>query len=99
MTEQTGVAERYDFTVYSEGIVYASVCSSLPLKETLERLRRKHPSAVEPWVLADEPFRAGQENPCPCENHPATHKHYLLERRRANEFLRELVQKTGEETK
>lgn len=99
MTEETAAAERYDFTVYAEGIVYASVCSSLPLKETLERLRRKHSSAVEPWVLADERFRSGEENPGPCDKYPPTHRHYLFERRRTNELLRGLVQKAGEKTK
>jgi hypothetical protein len=67
-----------DFEIYSTGIVYCSVCSSLGLEETLSRVNLEDPTRAG-WELAPEPFRTGEPNPHPCENHPTTHKHYLFQ--------------------
>lgn len=67
------------FEAYSVGVVCASVCTSLPLKEARARLNEEHPTGVEPWKFSgDKHFKGGQTNPCDCEQNPATHKHYLF---------------------
>jgi hypothetical protein len=70
--------ESDEFTIYSTGVVYASVCSSLSAEDTAQRLNTEMPSGVQPWKLADEPFNNGAPNPCLCDRNPKTHKHYLF---------------------
>jgi len=68
-----------EFIAYSVGIVSASVCSSLSPEETADRLNRECPTGISsPWQISSEAFRTGEPNPCPCEDAPATHKHYLF---------------------
>lgn len=69
-----------DFEAYSVGICCASVCTSLSLREAMRRLNAEHPTGItSKWrPSADETFRGGQKNPCPCDMHPATHRHYLF---------------------
>lgn len=69
-----------DFEVYSMGPVYCSVCSSLSVEETTRRLNWEYPTGISSrWQLSkDATFRTGQPNPCPCNEHPDTHKHYLF---------------------
>jgi hypothetical protein len=58
----------------------ASVCSSLSIEETTARLNVKHPTGIaSQWQLSGDKFKGGQENPCPCDKAPDTHKHYLFE--------------------
>lgn len=66
--------------LYSVGFVCASVCTSLEPDEMLKRVNAENPSGTSHgWVVsADKTFRQGKPNPCPCEDHPDTHKHYLL---------------------
>jgi hypothetical protein len=68
-----------DFTIYSIGLIYASVCSSLPADEVAARMRME-PTGVHHWVPStDATFSDGTSpNPCPCEQYPETHKHYLF---------------------
>ncbi len=68
-----------EFVVYSDGIVYQSVCSSLGDEETLQRMQGTVSGTSNGWQFAKEPFRNGEPNPCPCDQHPETHKHYLFE--------------------
>ncbi len=70
--------QTLDFAAYSVGLVCASICTSLPISEATQRLNLAHPTGVGPWTKADEPFRTGQSNPCPCNENPYTHKHYLF---------------------
>ena len=70
--------EDKDFVVYAEGLLYLSVCSSLPQQEVEARMRRRPSGTKNGWGLADEPFRSGEPNPCPCDMKPETHKHYLF---------------------
>lgn len=69
-----------EFETYRMGLVYASVCTSLPLEVATERLNAEHPtggqSAWEP--SENESFATGQSNPCACNDHPETHRHYLF---------------------
>ena len=69
-----------EFTIYAEGFVCMSVCSSLSPEETVERAHAARPTGIDlRWGLSqDVTFRTGQTNPCPCEDSPETHKHYLL---------------------
>ena len=69
-----------EFVVYSEGLCFASVCSSLGAERTAHRMRSESPSGTENgWCLANEAFASGEPNPCPCNHYPKTHKHYLFE--------------------
>ena len=69
-----------DFTVYAEGLCYASVCTSLPREEVESRMNRERPPGTElGWRISDEPtFKGGEPNPCPCHDQPDTHRHYLM---------------------
>jgi hypothetical protein len=67
------------FEVDSMGILYCSVCSTLSPEETTAKLNEEHPTGISSgWKLAGESFVSGEPNPCPCERHPETHKHYLF---------------------
>jgi hypothetical protein len=69
-----------DFTAYRVGLCLASVCSSLTVEETTERLNISNPTGIDSkWSLSgDETFRNGMSNPCACHDYPDTHKHYLF---------------------
>ncbi|KKK94562.1 hypothetical protein LCGC14_2681600 [marine sediment metagenome] len=67
-----------NFVAYSVGLCCASICTSLPLDETTKRLNSECPTGVGPWEKANEGFRTGETNPCPCNENPETHKHYLF---------------------
>lgn len=68
------------FEIYAIGLVHTSVCSSLTLKETIKRVNNETPTGISSrWKLSmDKKFADGQMNPCPCEESPDTHVHYLL---------------------
>lgn len=74
-----------NFTVYSINLIYASVCTSLPVEEIVDKMTAKYPvGPTNKWILSEEKFFGEPKddplpNPCPCENHPETHTHYLLE--------------------
>lgn len=68
-----------EFFVYSTGLCYSSVCTSLSDEEAIERLNEAWPTGIpSQWRIADEPFRTGEANPCPCEQKPETHRHILF---------------------
>lgn len=68
-----------EFVIYSEGIVCASVCSSLPIEEVKARMAAHFTGTSSQWTLSEDPtFKGGEPNPCPCNEHPETHKHYLF---------------------
>lgn len=67
------------FVAYAVGFVCASVCTDLTDEEATERLNWDHPTGVHPWeVSADETFRTGEPNPCPCPDAPAPRRHILF---------------------
>ena len=70
-----------DIEVYAVGFCHASVCSSLSIEETTAYLNRECPTGTSnPWVISEEEtFADGvHKNPCPCDQSPETHKHYLF---------------------
>ena len=68
-----------DLEIYAWGLCHMSVCSKLTCEETVAGANQVHPTGIShPWQLADEPFKTGEPNPCPCNFYPETHKHYLL---------------------
>lgn len=73
------MAETPDFTAYAVGLCCASVCTSLDVEAATVRLNAAHPTGLDHgWTHAEEPFRTGESNPCPCHDHPATHRHFLF---------------------
>jgi hypothetical protein len=68
-------------TPYSVGPFYMSVCTDEEPDAMLAEVNRIHPSGTDDgWQLStDATFKNGAPNPCPCHDHPETHKHYLLE--------------------
>lgn len=74
----TGIAGA-EFNIYTEGLCCASVCSSLPQDEVERRMAAHWNGIDSKWTLSDEPtFSNGVPNPCPCEQLPETHTHYLF---------------------
>ena len=67
-----------DFVVYSEGLFYASVCSSLPTEEVEKRMKERLCGTHNGWSRSEDKFADGHDNPCPCNHQPETHKHYLF---------------------
>ena len=70
--------EGKDFDIYSCGTCFASVCSSLPKKEVIARMKATYTGISSGWKLAKENFKTGEPNPHPCEQNTKTHKHYLF---------------------
>ncbi len=70
-----------DFRVYTSGLYYASVCTSLSPEEAERRINEIHPSGTtNGWKLStDENFHTGGANGCPCQQKPDTHRHLLFE--------------------
>lgn len=69
-----------EFTVYAEGLCYASVCTSLADEAATQRMNTLHHSGTSRgWQIADEPFRNGDPNGRPCEQRPDTHRHLLFD--------------------
>lgn len=69
-----------DFTIYSEGVVCTSVCTSLSIEVATERLNVECPTGISSrWKLSsDTTFAGGTPMPCVCPDYPETHKHYLF---------------------
>lgn len=79
LEEAINASESEEFTVYSEGLCFASVCSTLSQEETERRMAQRLCGTTNGWTLADGPFETGQPNLTPCNNNPTTHMHYLFE--------------------
>jgi hypothetical protein len=70
----------YDFAVYRMGICHASACTSLPIEHIEAKMNAEYPTGIQSsWVISEEGFQGGEENPCECKDYPDTHKHYLFE--------------------
>lgn len=73
------MSDLLEFTIYSNGICFCSVCSSLSPEETEMRINRENPSGtLGGWLLTEDDFMDGDPNPVPCNENPETHKHYLF---------------------
>jgi len=79
MSEQREPAKPMaDVIPYSIGICCASVCTALSAEATTKFMHEHHPTGISSqWEIADEPFRTGEANPCPCEDVEGR-KHYLF---------------------
>jgi hypothetical protein len=67
-----------NFTVYSIGIVHASVCSDLPKNKIAERMNREHPTGItSKWQVSDEDFKDGTKNGSKCPDHE-NNRHWLM---------------------
>ncbi|HYF26553.1 MAG TPA: hypothetical protein VD931_12510 [Baekduia sp.] len=68
--------------IYSSGIIYTSACAdaALTVEEVAAVVNDRSPTGISsPWRLAEAPtFVGGEPNPCPCEQHPDTRRHWLL---------------------
>ncbi len=72
-------AEGPDFQMYSTGLLFMSVCSSLGKEATVVRMASVPSGTRAGWVFSDnETFAMGEPNPSPCEDKPETHMHYLF---------------------
>lgn len=68
-----------DFELYAAGGGCASVCTTLPDEEATEQLNRVYPTGIRSrWEVSDDDFADGSTNPCPCDDHPETHRHILF---------------------
>lgn len=56
-------------TIYSKGLCCRSVCTNMTdLSEIEAEVNRQSSTGIpSKWKLAEEPFRDGSANPCPCE--------------------------------
>lgn len=72
--------EHEDFTTYAVSICNASVCTSMSLKDATKMLNIEHPTGISSrWEKSNnKTFASGETNPCPCEDNPETHQHYLF---------------------
>ena len=66
------------FVIYSTGLVHSSVCSSLTQEEVERRMSREFTGITSHWRLSPDNFSTGESNPCPCNENPKTHNHYLF---------------------
>jgi Zn-finger protein len=70
-----------ELIVYTNGVCHCSVCTNIKsLKRIEELVNQKNFTGIEnKWKFDRTPYFAqGQPNPCPCEQKPLTHKHYLM---------------------
>lgn len=66
-----------NFSVYSEGLCFASVCTSLTNEEAAARML---PAGTDRgWRVSTEDFRDGTPNGSPCPQQPETHRHLLFD--------------------
>lgn len=73
------IQEIKDFEIYSNGLGFCSVCSSLTQEETIRRVNVENTTGINSnWKILEEKFNSGEPSPCPCNLYPKTHKHYLF---------------------
>ena len=67
-------------TIYHEGLLYASVCTSLD-DAAVDTAMAELPSGTSGgWSRSiDTHFVTGEPNPCPCDTDPTTRRHVLYE--------------------
>ncbi len=66
--------------VYQSGLCHCSICTDIENIEEIERkVNQENPTGLSHgWEHSEEKFVNGFDNPCPCEQKPETHKHYLM---------------------
>jgi hypothetical protein len=65
-----------EFEIYSEGLCYMSVCTTLDDRDAIES-RAGISGARRGWKIHDGAFANGAPNPCPCDQ-DSSRMHYLL---------------------
>jgi hypothetical protein len=65
------------FAIYTEGLCFASVCTSLTDEQATARMPEAGGDLV--WRIFDGPFHDGIPNGSPCPDDPDTHRHLLFE--------------------
>lgn len=74
-----GEVSEEPVVIYSEGIITASVCTSLTNEETEAYLRGQSGISSDWTVSEDEYFRGGKvKNGGPCDREPDTRRHLLM---------------------
>lgn len=65
--------------IYSNGIIHCSVCAPKDMDRAIMTTYTnfKNPTGGSPWVISDEKFRTGEDNPCQC-NDDGGRLHYLM---------------------
>lgn len=75
-------ATHDEVTFLAIGFVMASVCAPNAYeRDDVERAANTlRPTGIKSgWTVTDGPFRTGEPNPCPCNDHPTERRHWLLE--------------------
>lgn len=66
--------------VYTEGLIYASVCTALDDEATDAAMAARPAGTRNGWTRSqDATFEGGGSNPCPCDQFPDTRRHVLYE--------------------
>lgn len=69
--------------VYRTGLTACSVCAPVTMspQEVADAVNVTDPTGISsPWKVSAEPaFQSGEPNPCLCDQHPVTRRHYLME--------------------
>lgn len=70
-------------TVYYRGAFVAAVCAptAMLLTHVIAEVERLYPCPTNRgWKnTSSDRFSDGQESPCPCNRHPESHRHWLLD--------------------
>jgi hypothetical protein len=68
--------------IYQTGLSYCSVCAPnrYTAEMVAEAVNKEMPTGIDhPWkVSAEETFKTGESNPCPCNDSAADRQHWLL---------------------
>ncbi len=76
------MTETEEVEVYSNGFCHCSVCTNIEGIALIENaVNAKNPTGIKSrWKVSKQiAFDSGQPNPCPCDQKPETHSHYLME--------------------
>lgn len=67
-----------EFIVYSEGICFASVCTTMTTEDAEKEINKRRPTGIHSgWKLSKEAFASGHANPCQCDT-DSTRRHMLF---------------------
>ncbi len=70
-----------ELEIYANGFVHCSICTSVESIALIENIvNTRNPTGIgSRWKISKNHFDSGQPNPCPCDQKPETHRHYLME--------------------
>ena len=67
--------------LYAIGLLHVSACAPVRMgvAEVATEVDGLNPTGLKHgWVVEAEAFATGEPNPCPCNDHPETRRHWLL---------------------